>query len=129
MKTEIKEIYKCDHCNKLYQIKSFAIKHEERCSKNPENFRACFGCEHLGKKDAKVHTGYDDYFSCEPIYEFKTLLFCSKKNTFLYPPISEHKGNVYSEFDDDSQQNNPMPKECCFRENESIEHILKSTIK
>jgi len=50
MKTEYKEIYKCDYCNKLYQIKSYAIKHEKICQKNPINYRPCLSCEYLIKK-------------------------------------------------------------------------------
>ena len=113
MKTEIKEVYKCEYCNKLYQIKRFALEHEKMCSKNPDNKRDCLnGCNHLRKKYAKVWIGIDDYHTGEPIYEFKTLFYCEKKKTFLYPPKSEHKGNYYTEFYDEENENNPMPKEC-----------------
>jgi len=54
MKSEFKEIYKCDHCNKLYQRKHACIKHEIACHKNPENHRVCFGCMHLCKKKKKL---------------------------------------------------------------------------
>jgi len=58
MKIETKEIYKCEHCNKLYQIKSKCLEHEKTCSKNPDNQRACFGCRHLEKKN---YTIYEDH--------------------------------------------------------------------
>ena len=113
MKTETREIYKCEHCNKLYQRKSFAIKHEIACSKNPENKRACLdGCEFLTKKDTKVYIGIEDCHSGEPIYESRSLCYCSKKEVFLYPPKVEHKGNAYTEFYDEEKENNPMPIEC-----------------
>lgn len=113
MKTEIKEIYRCDHCNKLYLRKHATVNHEKVCSKNTDNFRKCLdGCVHLIKKDAKVYIGVDDYYSGEPYYWDKSLLYCDKKKTFLYPPKSEHKNNFFTEFEDENNENNPMPKEC-----------------
>jgi len=112
MKTETKEIYKCEYCNKLYQIKRYALQHEKQCPKNPENDRPCFNCEFLRKKEAKVWIWIDNYYTGEPVYETKDLLFCDKKKIFLYPPKSEHKGNYYTEFWNEENSNNPMPKEC-----------------
>ena len=83
------------------------------CNKNPENERACLSrCDFLIKKDAKVYIGIDDYYTREPIYESKSLFYCKKKKTYLIHPKSEHKGNYWSEFYEDDQENNPMPKEC-----------------
>ena len=113
MKTQTIEVYKCEYCNKLYQRKSACLKHEKQCNKNPDNNRMCLNsCKHLIKKDTKVYIGIDDYYSSEPIYETKSLLFCAKKNTYLYTPKSEHKGNYYTEFYNENEENNPMPKEC-----------------
>jgi len=113
MKTEIKEVYKCEHCNKLYQIKRYALEHEKSCSKNPENKKACLdGCTFLIKKDAKVYIGIDHYYTGEPVYENRTLLYCEHKKIFLYPPKSEHKQNYYTEFYDEENENKPMPMTC-----------------
>tara|TARA_R110002051_G_C8461625_1_gene458490 strand:- start:48 stop:404 length:357 start_codon:yes stop_codon:yes gene_type:complete len=104
MKIETKEIYKCEHCNKLYQIKSYCATHETQCSKNPDNFRPCFGCVHLEKKETTI-----TYETPIGENEYKVeLLHCKKKELFLYPPKVEHKGNAY-DFD---HENKPMPREC-----------------
>lgn len=106
MKTELKTIYKCEFCNKLYQRKDFAIKHEKMCKDNPENKRACLdGCIHLHKKVTTIY--YDS-----PIGETSrkvSLFYCKAKQLFLYPPEVEVKGN---DFELGSQDNQPMPKQC-----------------
>lgn len=105
MKTELKEIYKCDHCNKLYQIKSCAIAHELICSKNPTNHRPCFICAHLEKKETIYY--YDTY--CGENKKTINLLHCAVIDSFLYPPKVESKKNW---FDLGDKHNEPMPKEC-----------------
>ena len=52
--------YKCKHCGKLYQRAKNCEKHETRCKKNPDNFRACFGCKHLKKVTEDLY--YDTYW-------------------------------------------------------------------
>lgn len=95
MKTKTIEAHFCDHCNKLYQRKHAAIKHEERCYKNPVNHRPCFECKHLtyGK------------------YGGKKLLFCTKKQHFLYTPQNEIKRNWKFLA---RAKNEPMPKVCAL---------------
>lgn len=105
MKTETKEIYKCDHCNKLYQIKRYAIAHENACKLNPKNKRPCFACNNLTKKVTIRY--YDDYGGENS--KAVTVLFCKAKNIFLYPPSVESKKNWF-ELGDES--NSPMPKLC-----------------
>ena len=91
--------YKCDHCGKFYQREKMCERHEKACNKNAENWRACSGCKFLSKKRVTTIKGEKDLF------------FCSKKDIFLHPPKSEHKGNV---FDLGDTPNLPMPKECEF---------------
>lgn len=105
MITETKEIYKCEHCRKMYQIKRFAEAHEEARAKNPENKRACFGCKFLNKREKVV---YFDTWNGEATRTFE-LCHCSKKEIFLYPPKVEHKGNS---LDLGDEFNEPMPKNC-----------------
>ncbi len=105
MKIETKEIYKCDFCNKLYQIKRFAEKHEKQCSRNPENNRPCFKCQFLEKKNSVIRN--PDYFNDDEIKV--SVLSCSAKNIFLFPPKVEIKENQYDLLDGG---NEPMPKEC-----------------
>lgn len=110
MITETKEIYKCEHCRKLYQSKHFALRHEQLCPKNPDNNRACFGCVHLGKRQTKV---YHDVPSGGEQVQTVEILHCAKKSVFLYPPKVEVKKNMYDLGDD---FNEPMPKECEMRQ-------------
>ena len=105
MTTEIKEIYKCDFCNKLYQIKRFAMQHEKICFKNPKNDRPCFGCIFLGKKNVDVYEYEYDGSDFKRVY---SLFFCKKKEVFLHTPKNEIKENVI----DIGEYNLPMPKEC-----------------
>jgi len=109
MKIEIKEIYRCEYCNKLYQRKYAAIQHEKICKKNPDNKRACmvngFVCDHLTKKRAWYHYP-DEENKCEV-----NLLYCEYKKIFLYPPKIEVKGNW---FELDEELNEPMPKQCDY---------------
>ena len=113
MITEVKEIHKCEYCRKIYQVKRFAEWHEVVCKKNPDNKRACFGCEFLEKKEKTL---YEDH----PLggeYEYKRdLLFCKKKEIYLYPPVVEHKGNWFEL----GINNDPMPKECSDFKNELL---------
>lgn len=117
----MKEIsaFKCDFCGKVYQRKRNIKMHEARCSKNPENQRACFGCKHLNRETASVwfdNPQGDDYFAN------RSLLYCNKKQHFVYPPIVEHKQNQY-ELD---EANEPMPKECEFREEPDFDCSVSS---
>ena len=109
MKTEIKEVYKCEYCNKLYQRKHAAIQHENGCSKNPNNKRACIvdgiACDHLIKK--RVWHYFDTPFGEDK--QQVDLLYCGHKKIFMYPPKVEAKKNWFELGD---ELNEPMPKEC-----------------
>ena len=107
MKTETKEIYKCDYCNKLYQIKKYAINHEPRCKKNPANKQRCLeGCTWLIEKEVKYL--WENTYVSEVIK--KDILFCEKKNKYVYPfwvnnPILQE--DIIGEI-----ANDIMPSEC-----------------
>ncbi len=105
MKERLRKVFSCDHCNKKYFIKSACLKHEKLCFKNPENFRPCFDCKYLEKKDYKYY--YDT--GCGEDSKILTLFHCSKKNIFLHTPQVEIKGNA---FDLGYEENIAMPKEC-----------------
>ena len=110
MKIETREIYKCDYCNKLYQIKNRCADHEKVCSKNPKNDRPCFGCRYLS---TKKHTYYIEQYDWE---EKRTveLMYCEKVATFIYPPKVEHKNNW---IETEEPENRPMPKNCDHYDN------------
>ncbi len=106
MKIETKEIYKCEYCNKLYQIKRFAERHEIDCKRNPDNYRKCLDwCSHLKKKSTMDY--YDQYDGEHE--QSISLLYCKKKNIFLYPPKVEHAKKWFELGD---ELNEPMPTEC-----------------
>jgi len=102
MKIETKEIYKCEFCNKLYQVKRFAEYHEKICFKNPENNRPCFSCDNLTKQDTIVFVDY-------PNNRNVSLFYCDAKEKYLYTPKSEIKKNY---FELSEEANDPMPKKC-----------------
>ncbi len=76
--------YKCSHCAKMYQREKMCERHEKRCNKNPENWRACSGCKFLDK--------ISTFDSSDRI---RSVFYCSKKDIYLHPPKSEHKGNAF----------------------------------
>jgi hypothetical protein len=113
MKTETKEIYKCDYCKKLYQLKHAAIYHESICRKNPANYRLCHSCNGLEMKDVMIYSGYDNYDNCEPVNISRDFCFCKKKQIFLYTPQNEIKGNHHHiDTEGGIFENYPMAKEC-----------------
>ena len=105
MKIETRTIYKCDHCNKLYQMRHWCEIHEEGCFHNPDNHRDCFTCVHLIKKDHEI--SFDTYMGEQ--CENRTLFYCKKIDSFLYPPKVEAKRNW---FETHPIENNPMRKSC-----------------
>jgi hypothetical protein len=105
MKTEIKTIYKCDFCNKLYQRKNSAEYHERICNKNPSNQRPCYGCSYLEKKEASITIGYS--YDGDEILKKVQIFHCKFRNVFLHTPKNEIKGNVF-----DVDENYPMPITC-----------------
>lgn len=106
MKTQTKEMYRCDYCDKWYHRKHAAIAHEKSCSKNPDNKRVCIGCKYLDKKNVDI---YHDTFDGGEHRQAVSLLHCDKLSKFVYPPKVEHKNNAY---DLGYESNDPMPRDC-----------------
>ncbi len=101
--------HECDHCGVLYKTPNGAVKHEKRCTKNPDNIRPCMDCIFSNKKETTVY--FDDYYGYTGIKV--SLIHCDKKDHFIYPPMTEHKGNAISCDDiEGGVANDPMPKEC-----------------
>ena len=121
MITHNKPTYKCEHCRKLYQIKEACEKHEPACSKNPDNFRPCFDCNHCDKVTV---THLFDTFQGEG-KENVRVLKCKEKNIFLVPPKAEHRGNYYEgeALGDGELPNESMPKKCDKHYNGIPEHL------
>ena len=106
MKTEIKEVYKCDYCRKLYQRKHACIEHEPNCRKNPDNFQKCFdGCVNLIKKEVIY---FLDLYGGEHKMS-KEILYCEAKNEGVCPYWIN---GINSDDIENEIPNNTMPKEC-----------------
>lgn len=110
---ETKEIYKCEYCKKLYQMKHFCEVHEKQCAKNPNNYRICFGCEFLCKKRTHITIDNEYVTHKEPL----DLLYCRKIESFLYPPKVQHKSNM---FDLGDKDNIPMRIDCKYFKDENF---------
>jgi hypothetical protein len=54
---KIIEAYKCNYCNKVYQLKKSCQAHERKCYTNPET-KSCASCKFLQQKDYQYQTGY-----------------------------------------------------------------------
>ena len=114
MKTETREIYRCDFCSKIYLRHNAAITHESRCTKNPANWRPCHSCTHLTKKTVDV---YNRPYYGEGMWRLD-LLYCPKIKSFLFTPQTESKGGG---FELENDNNIVMPITCEIFEKESIE--------
>lgn len=110
MKIETREIYKCEYCRKMFQLKRFCEKHEQACKKRPDYLRPCHNCKILTKKRETIWAGYGDQFGNEQ-ERVVDVLFCSKRDCFIYPPSVAAKGNA---FDMGEKCNEEMPKTCEF---------------
>ena len=106
MYSKTKEVYYCQFCKKHGLSKSKMEYHENICTSNPSNKRACHDCMNLDKKDITLYFDTGE-FGEQSVQ--KSCLFCHKRNVFLYPPKVEVKKNWF-EFGD--ELNEPMPKEC-----------------
>ncbi len=108
-------IYQCEFCSKYYKRKHLALNHESACKKNPDNSQRCIGCIFLDKKETTVH--YDKMYLGENLgvgytdgYKQQELLFCSKKQHFVYPYWTSNP--ILQEDIEGEIENEPMPKEC-----------------
>lgn len=122
MKTETREVYKCEYCNKMYQKKSACIKHEEVCFKRPDHIRPCHSCINLEKRETEVSHCYshgDDWDRTRTV----ELLYCKKKDCFIHPHRVAVKGNA---FKTEEKENIEMPKDCELFE-DVLEYELKNT--
>lgn len=113
MKIETKEVYRCDHCRKLYQKKYACENHEAACKKRPDYLRPCHSCRALNKRDATVTI--DTYIGEQE--RGVSVLHCAKRDCFIYPPSVAAKGNW---FDMGDESNEEMPKQCEFYDEHTV---------
>jgi hypothetical protein len=113
MKTILKNVFYCDHCNKHMINKGAMSRHERFCTQNPNNWHKCFDyCEHLIKTNVLVKSGDEE---TPPVY--KTVFTCKELNKKLYSFLLEKKAPQY--IDPDLER---MPLQCDSFRNEEKEY-------
>lgn len=96
-------VYQCEHCkNKMFRKHAMEL-HEKWCTKNPDNFMKCIGCENLEIKTFQF-MGYDGFVNAK-------CFSCKAKNVEMYP-FSALKKNLPTKYPYDFEDKILMPKEC-----------------
>lgn len=92
MPTEIKA-HECNFCKKLYRRQGDAVRHEPKCSTNPNNQHQCFKhCKHLHVYEESevvhrliVHDGWDEHREDDgPNYKYFTCKFHKDMQLYSY---------------------------------------------
>lgn len=96
-------VYQCDHCKKHYVRKHMCEKHENLCTKNPENIPACWGCANLIKEGFEIEGEY---------YSSKAKTFKCKKTDSTMCPITSSKKDSYINYS--FVADIVMPKKCDY---------------
>lgn len=107
MKTKIKAVHQCDHCNKKLFVKPAMEKHERHCYKNPTNRVACEGCDFL--KETKIEYAVD-YYGQESMRTSRSFV-CAKLNKVLFPRVVERK-ELHLKYPETFEGQEPMPRDC-----------------
>lgn len=113
MISEVKTIHRCEHCRKLYLVKSAAEKHEKYCWKNPANHYACFECKFLVKDRADNTDGTYKWsertFHCSKLDKALHSIKAVKINhaclghTELMPITCEHRKDYIDDYFDNQE--------------------------
>ena len=88
MRTDVRTVYHCEHCNKISLSKGAMTLHEDKCRRNPLNRACCIGCNHLivediEYKDNLSECNSDDFIpSVRPYRRF----ICDIDNKVMYHP-------------------------------------------
>jgi hypothetical protein len=91
MKTELRKVFKCDHCSKKMFSAGAMGYHEKWCKKNPNNRHKCFAlCCHLKRdinviwSDGEGSGAYNYVFTClktgQKMYSYKL----EKRSLYAY---------------------------------------------
>lgn len=111
MKEKLRMVYNCEHCNKLYLVKYYALRHEDWCGSNPKNWPKCGDCKYLREIKKEVFTGSEDYGYHRECKSF----FCDKKQIGLYPAKVLRNGLV-NKYPETFINETIMPVECELHE-------------
>lgn len=124
MKTDVRTVYHCEHCNKISLSKGAMTLHEDKCKFNPLNRSYCIGCKHLDVKDIEYDQRpeaceYDEY---TPSVRPRRKFICDIDNKVMYHPKVRTFGKEKRELILSISQK-PMPnmiEECKFFEENEI---------
>lgn len=114
MKTELRKVYICEHCDKKMFGAGAMARHEKYCTRNPHNKHKCFDfCKHLLKTSEVVYNGGEPY--CR-----RTVFTCGKTNKEMYSFILEKHASLWP-YDKILDGKERMPLECDLFEPMSFE--------
>lgn len=88
MKTDVRTVYHCEHCNKISLNKGAMTLHEDKCKRNPVNRSYCIGCKHLTVEDIEYNDKPDecDYDEFAPSVRLRRRFICDIDNKVMYHP-------------------------------------------
>ena len=88
MKTDVRTVYHCEHCNKISLNKGAMTLHEDKCKRNPVNRSNCIGCKHLTVEDIEYNDKPDecDYDEFAPSVRPRRRFICDIDNKVMYHP-------------------------------------------
>lgn len=88
MKTDVRTVYHCAHCNKISLNKGAMTLHEDKCKRNPVNRSYCIGCKHLTVEDIEYNDKPDecDYDEFAPSVRPRRRFICDIDNKVMYHP-------------------------------------------
>lgn len=88
MKTDVRTVYHCEHCNKISLNKGDMTLHEDKCKRNPVNRSYCIGCKHLTVEDIEYNDKPDecDYDEFAPSVRPRRRFICDIDNKVMYHP-------------------------------------------
>jgi hypothetical protein len=103
MKTENREIYRCEFCRKIYLVKRYCLYHEKLCLKNEDNKRPdCIYCCFLEKPKFEVND-----LDCASFFTYH----CKKKDKYMYSKKQILKGHL-KKYPESFEDTIPMPIKC-----------------
>ena len=116
MKTELRKVYKCDHCRKTMLSAGAMSRHEKYCRAKPENRHKCFDmCRHLKREKMVSISGIHTVFTCKKVGVKMYSYLAEKKQTSYFGNPMKVDGLIR------------MPLECihfeCMSESEYCERF------
>lgn len=83
MKTDVRTVYHCEHCNKISLNKGAMTLHEDKCKRNPVNRSYCIGCKDIEYNDKPDECDYDEF---APSVRPRRRFICDIDNKVMYHP-------------------------------------------